>query len=328
MGLSTFARIPNDANQTQAYLACGITSAFSTCPTASIGSYDCKTATDSSNNAAYAHVVRAYTRTTQAGATGGTAMYPVFAPLLQSAPNGTQLAACSQVAWVYRSIANVPNQTYMPFAIAACSYGETSHVIVGYQSGGSTCASITGHSGTAVSCGASPCQTGVVGFNYAPSTAAGCASMATGKLSLDVATYHQPSTSICFKSTIGSAPSPGVNNLKLAAMGTFSNANTPESVYTVPIFDKVTTGSINTIHLVGFGYFKLQGYKFPSGLVYPTSGGPTWPATCGAGGGAANTWCIYGYFEPHIYSNSPSSELTEIAQPSFWDGTFAIKRIP
>jgi hypothetical protein len=231
---------------------------------------------------------------------------------------------------VHRSIANIPSSTYMPFAISACDYGQTSHVIVGNYASSSTCASISDHEGQSTTCGGTGCQSGVVGFSYSPP--AGCASISGGKLSLAGTTnsINAPSSGVCVKATIGSAPSPGVNNLKLAINGTFSNSTTPESVYTVPIFDKITRpASTNTINIVGFGYFKLQGYKFPGGVSYTAAGhSVTWPASCGATGGAGNTWCIYGKFEPHVYSNSPSSELTEISRPAFWDGTFAIKRIP
>jgi Flp pilus assembly protein TadG len=318
MDLNGFARIPNDANQTEAYLVCGSSSALSGCPSASIGQYDCQATS-------FSHFIRAYTRTTQAGVSGGTALFPVFAPLLQSAPEGTRMAACSQVAWVFRSISKVPNSTYMPFAISACQFDTSTRVIVGYQSG-SNCTTSSDFAGNTATC-SSTCQSGVVGFNYSPAGAS-CASVSGGKLSLNSATFGAPSSNICVKTKIGDAPSPGLVNLRTAISGSFSNANTPESVYTVPIFDKITTVSgQNAIHVVGFGYFKLLGYKFP-GATYPTTGGPTWSPTCGATGGAANTWCIWGRFEPHVYSNSPSSELTEIAQPSFWDGTFAIKRIP
>ncbi|MEI6591568.1 MAG: hypothetical protein WCO24_06135, partial [Actinomycetes bacterium] len=73
---------------------------------------------------------------------------------------------------------------------------------------------------------------------------------------------------------------------------------------------------------------RLLGYKFPGSTYLKSGQSTTWPATCGATGGLGNTWCIYGYFEPHVYSNSTSSELTEISRPTFWDGTYAIKRIP
>jgi hypothetical protein len=155
-----------------------------------------------------------------------------------------------------------------------------------------------------------------------------------GKLSLygTTNTISAPSSNICVKSTIGSAPSPGLSNLQSAINGTFSNTITPESVYTVPIYDKLTTGTNNKIRISGFGYFRLLGYKFPgtpSPAIYLKSGySVTWPASCGANGGLGNTWCIYGYFEPHVYSNSTSSELIEISRPTFWDGTYAIKRIP
>ncbi len=328
MGLTTSARVPNEPQQSEAYLACGTTATFTTCPTTSIGNYDCKSPVDSVSGSTFAHAVRVYTRTTEAGATGGTALYPVFAPLLQAAPNGTRMAACSQTAWVYRSIAKVPNSTYMPFAISQCEYGETAHVIVGYYASTATCASAKDHSGSLISCGVGGCSGGVVGFNY--SLMAGCAVVSGGKLSLfgTTNTIGAPSSNICVKSTIGSAPSPGLGNLQSAINGTFSNTVTPEGVYTVPIYDKLTTGTNNKIRISGFGYFHLLGYKFPGSTFLKAGQSTTWPTSCGLTGGAGNTWCVYGYFEPHVYSNSPNSELTEISRPTFWDGTYAIKRIP
>ncbi|MEN9752859.1 MAG: hypothetical protein RL670_550, partial [Actinomycetota bacterium] len=93
MELSGFARIPNDVSQTEVYDICGSSATLAACTAASIGKYECQSPVDATNSATFAHVVRAYTRTTEAGATGGTALYPVFQPLLAGAPEGTRLSA-------------------------------------------------------------------------------------------------------------------------------------------------------------------------------------------------------------------------------------------
>ena len=328
MNLSSSARVPYDPNQTEAFEACGPTASLGSCGSTSLSSFDCQDPVDGKTGLRYTHYSRVYTRTTQAGVTGGTALYPLFAPFLGTGSGGAKMAACSQVAWVYPSIANVPNATYFPFAFSQCEYSETSRVSVGYYASTPTCSGAIDHGGTAISCGVGGCSGGIVGFSY--STTAGCSSVSGGKLSLygTSNSIGAPSSNICVKTKIGDAPSVGTANLSRTVDGTYGASLTPEAVYTVPLYDKLT-GSPYKIRISGFGFYHLLGYKFPgASYVSKKVSAPSWPTSCGAASTSGNNWCLYGYFEPHVYSTSPNSELVEIARPTFWDGTFAIKRIP